>query len=166
MERLVHLRVASGDERPVTAIRRHVLSASIFGVDVNPTAVWLCELRLWLSLVLDHAPADTASIPPLPNLDHNIRCGDTLLGGDFSLVARQSSNGHAGRLRTRYARATGARKRSIGHALERLERTTLVRWLDARLEQVSAQRRSLVMAARGRDLFGGRRGALSAERQQ
>ena len=166
MERLVQLRVASGDRRPATAIRRHVLSASIFGVDVNPTAVWLCELRLWLSLVLDHAPGDAGGIPPLPNLDHNIRCGDTLLGGDFSLVARHSGDARAGTLRTRYARATGARKRAIGQTLERLERTSLLRWLDGRLEQVGAQRRSLVVAARGRDLFGGRRGRVAAERDQ
>ena len=166
MERLVQLRVASGDAQPVSAIRRTVLSASIFGVDVNPTAVWLCELRLWLALALDHAPANHGGIPPLPNLDHNIRCGDTLFGGDFSTVARHSGNGSAGRLRSRYARATGARKRSLARALERLERTTLVHWLDARLEQVTAQRRSLVVAARGRDLFGGRRGTLAAERQQ
>jgi methylase of polypeptide subunit release factors len=165
MERLVQLRVASGDTRPVTAIRRHVLNASIFGVDVNPTAVWLCELRLWLSLVLDHAPADAGGIPPLPNIDHNIRCGDTLLGGDFALVARHAGDARAGALRTRYARATGARKRSLARLLERTERANLVRWLDGRLAQVSAQRRSLVVAARGRDLFGGRRGALAAERE-
>ena len=166
MERLVQLHLATGDTRSLSAIRRQVLSASIFGVDVNPTAVWLCELRLWLSLVLDHVPDDPAGIPPLPNLDHNIRCGDTLLGGDFSLVARQPGGGHAHTLRARYARATGGRKRSLGRALDRAERTALVSWLDARLEQVGALRRSLVMAARGRDLFGGRRGTVANERQQ
>ena len=166
MERLVQLHLAAGDTRSLSAIRRHVLSASIFGVDVNPTAVWLCELRLWLSLVLDHVPNDPAGIPPLPNLDHNIRCGDTLLGGDFSLVTTPLRKPHSHGLRARYARATGARKRSLGRALDRSERTALVAWLDARLEQVGALRKSLVMAARGRDLFGGRRGTVANERQQ
>ena len=165
MERLVQLHLAACDARSVSAIRRHVLSASIFGVDVNPTAVWLCELRLWLSLMLDHSPDDPDTIPPLPNLDHNIRCGDALLGGDFSLVERHSGDARVGTLRARYARATGTRKRSLARALDRLERTALLRWLDARLEQVSAQRKSLVIAARGRDLFGGRRGRLAVERQ-
>jgi hypothetical protein len=41
-----------------------------------------------------------------------------------------------------------------------------VAWLDARLLQVVGQRRSLVAAARGRDLFGGRRGLLSNEREE
>jgi hypothetical protein len=166
MERLVQLHLEAGDTRPLMAIRRQVLSASIFGVDVNPTAVWLCELRLWLSLVLDHVPDDPAGIPPLPNLDHNIRCGDTLLGGDFSLITIASRSAHTHTVRTRYTRATGARKRSLGRALDRMERTNLVSWLDGRLEQVGALRRSLVVAARGRDLFGGRRGTIANERQQ
>jgi hypothetical protein len=162
-ERLVQLRALAGDDRSRTTIRRQVLTASIFGVDINPTAVWLCELRLWLSLVIDHAD-DPASIPPLPNLDHNIRCGDTLMGGDFSLSTPPP--GGASILRSRYARATGARKRSLARALDRTERASLVRWLDARLAQVKEQRRSLLMAARGRDLFGDRRGTVAGERQE
>jgi methylase of polypeptide subunit release factors len=166
LDRLTHLRLAAGDARSPSVIRREVVTQSLFGVDVNPTAVWLCELRLWLSLVIDHPATDPSAVPPLPNLDHNIRCGDTLAGGDFSAGARASRNAHAALLRSRYARATGARKRSLSRALERLERANLVAWVDARLEQVSAQRRSLVAAARGRDLFGGRRGVLAHEREE
>ncbi len=166
VDRLTHLRLATGDARSAGAIRREVVAQSIFGVDVNPTAVWLCELRLWLSLVIDHPATDPLEVPPLPNLDHNIRCGDTLAGGDFSAAGRASRNVHAALLRSRYARATGARKRSLSRALERLERANLVAWYDQRLEQVSAQRRSLVGAARGRDLFGGRRGVLAHEREE
>ena len=162
LDRLTNLRVASGDGRAASVIRREVVTQSIFGVDVNPTAVWLCELRLWLSLVIDHPATSPQAVPPLPNLDHNIRCGDTLTGGDFSLAR----SGRASLLRTRYARATGARKRSLGRALDREERTRLVTWLDARLAHVASQRRSLVAAARGRDLFGGRRGLLANEREE
>jgi hypothetical protein len=165
LDRLTRLRVAAGDERPASAIRRDVLSQSIFGVDVNPTAVWLCELRLWLSLVIDHPAREPSEVPPLPNLDHNIRCGDALLGGDFSLPIGQARDRCAAMLRARYARATGTRKRSLARALDRVERANLVAWVDARLQQVAARRRSLVGAARGRDLFGGRRGALGGERE-
>jgi len=166
VDRLTHLRLAAGDARKPSVIRRDVVSQSIFGVDVNPMAVWLCELRLWLSLVIDHPATDPSAVPPLPNLDHNIRCGDTLTGGDFSLTKDLARDGHAAVLRTRYARATGTRKRSLARALDRLERTRLIAWFDARLEQVAAQRKSLVAAARGRDLFGGRRGALAGEREE
>ena len=167
VDRLTHLRLAAGDSRSPSAIRREVVAQQVFGVDVNPTAVWLCELRLWLSLVIDHPAADPSAVPPLPNLDHNIRCGDTLAGGDFSAGGCASrNNALAVGLRARYARSTGPRKRTLSRALERLERANLVAWLDARLEHVSAQRRSLVGAARGRDLFGGRRGVLSHEREE
>jgi len=165
VDRLTHLRASAGDARPLSTIRRDVLSRSVFGVDVNPTAVWLCELRLWLSLVIDHPATDPSAVPPLPNLDHNIRCGDTLAGSDFSLQTSVARHAQAGQLRTRYARATGTRKRTLARALDRVERASLLAWLDARLEQVAAQRRSLVQAARGRDLFGERRGVLASERE-
>ncbi len=163
LDRLTKLRVASGDGRSLSAIRRDVVTRSVFGVDINPTAVWLCELRLWLALMVDHPASDALSVPPLPNLDHNIRVGDTLAGGDFAL-GRAGDHSPAAILRTRYARSTGARKRSLARALDRAERTALVAWLDARIERLAAQRCSLVTAARGRDLFGGRRGASAGER--
>ena len=165
VDRLTHLRASAGDTRPLSTIRRDVLSRSVFGVDVNPTAVWLCELRLWLSLVIDHPATDPMAVPPLPNLDHNIRCGDSLGGGDFSLTTSPKRQARAVQLRARYSRATGARKRTLARALDRVERASLLAWLDARLEQVAAQRKSLVQAARGRDLFGGRRGVLVGERE-
>lgn len=163
LERLTWLRRISGDGRPPHAIRRDVLTRSIFGVDVNPMAVWLCELRLWLALVMDDPARDPGDVPALPNLDHNIRCGDTLLGGDFSVMGIVKDV-RCATLRTRYTRATGARKRSLGRALDAVERRTLVSWHDARLAQLQDQRCSLIAAARGRDLFGGRRGSLSGER--
>lgn len=163
LERLTRLHVVAGDRREPFAIRRDVLTRSIFGVDINATAVWLCELRLWLALVVDHDAPDAMAIPPLPNLDHNIRCGDTLAGGDLA-SSRVASSPQAGTLHARYARATGARKRTLARALDRAERAALIAWLDTRLDAVAARRRGLVGAARGRDLFGGRRGVLAAER--
>lgn len=166
VDRLTQLRQPCGDRRPAAALRREIVTRSIFGVDVNPTAVWLCELRLWLSMAIDHPATDPADVPPLPNLDHNIRCGDTLLGGDFSVSAGAGGDGRAALLRARYARSTGARKRSLARALDALERGSLVAWIDGRLGQVAAQRRSLVAAARGKDLFGRRRGVIAGERDE
>lgn len=83
LEQLAHLRALAGDLRPVSARRREVLTRSIFGVDVNPMAVWLCELRLWLSVVIDAEDHDGMAVAPLPNLDHNIRVGDALGGAPF-----------------------------------------------------------------------------------
>jgi hypothetical protein len=163
LDRLSKLWQVAGDPADVHGIRRRVLTQSIFGVDVNPMAVWLCELRLWLAVVLDDTTADPLRVTPLPNLDHNIRCGDALVGGDFS-GAGAAGRDTLQRLRLRYVRATGPRKRSLARALERGERTSLRVWLEGQLEQLTAQRRALVQVARGRDLFGARRGALAAER--
>jgi hypothetical protein len=162
LECLTRLHLASGDDRPAARVRRDVVTRSIFGVDVNPTAVWLCELRLWLSIVIEQPESDPTRLPPLPNLDHNVRCGDTLAGGDFTLARPLAGN--LGSLRARYARATGARKRALARELDRRERAGYLSWLDLRLDDLTAQRRELVVSARGRDLFGGRRGSVAGER--
>lgn len=165
LDRLTQLWQLASPASPRDEVRRRVLTESLFGVDVNPTAVWLCELRLWLAVVLDQETTDPRRVTPLPNLDHNIRCGDSLAGGDFSLAVVSHGAGELARLRLRYARATGPRKRSLVRALERLERAHHVAWLDSRCALLSERRRALVVAARGRDLFGGRRGAVAAERE-
>ncbi|HSA57715.1 MAG TPA: DNA methyltransferase, partial [Gemmatimonadaceae bacterium] len=164
LERIGGVLQTCGDDRPLAAIRRHVLTRSIFGVDINPMAVWLCELRLWLAVVLDDGTDDPLRVAPLPNLDHNIRCGDSLAGGDFAETVAPRAGRLRG-LRSRYARATGPRKRSLARALDREERTHLRAWLEAQLARLMEQRRALVQAARGRDLFGARRGPVAGERE-
>lgn len=47
--------------------RRHAIQSSLFGVDINPTAIELCRLRLWLALLVD--TPDGAAPEPLPNLE-------------------------------------------------------------------------------------------------
>ncbi|MGH7622301.1 MAG: DNA methyltransferase, partial [Gemmatimonadaceae bacterium] len=140
LERVADFRVQLGDRRDVAAIRRDVLTRSIFGVDVNPTAVWLCELRLWLSVVIESAESDPAAVVPLPNLDRNIRVGDALAGGAFR--ERDARAPVALRhLRERYSRATGVRKESLARLLERAARSRAIAMLDAELELVRQRRR-------------------------
>ena len=154
---IARVRAAAGDERTPAEIRREVLASSIFGVDVNRTAVWLCELRLWLSVVIEAADVDPLRVPPLPNLDHHIRVGDTLLGGDFTGLAGMGSPAALAQLRVRYARSSGNRKRTLSRALDRVERDFARRALDASIAAVRARRRELLLAHRGADLFGDRR---------
>ena len=78
LEEVSGLKRRLGDARPLHDIRRAVLTSSIFGVDVNPTAVWLCELRLWLCMAIENPERDPMRVSPLPNLDRNIRVGDSL----------------------------------------------------------------------------------------
>ena len=59
-------------------LRQSIIERSLFGVDVKPEAVRLCELRLWLAVV-SRTDRSIDSIPPLPNLDRNILQGNSLL---------------------------------------------------------------------------------------
>jgi len=156
LERIAALRKENGEAGSNADIRRRVLTSSIFGVDLNPMAVWLCELRLWLSIVIESDDTDPMSIAPLPNLDRHIRVGDSLAGGAFDLRDGPVSGRKIVSLRARYTRAVGARKRTLARALDRLERTAAIDVLDRERVRLSADRRELLIAVRARDLFGDR----------
>jgi methylase of polypeptide subunit release factors len=59
-------------------LRRRIVANSLYGVDLKPEAVRLCELRLWLAIV-SGSDATIETIEPLPNLDRNILQGNSLL---------------------------------------------------------------------------------------
>jgi hypothetical protein len=63
------------------AIRRLVAQRCVFGVDVNPMAVQLARLSLWL--------ATLSSDRPLSFLDHHLATGDSLIGASFANLARE-----------------------------------------------------------------------------
>lgn len=56
----------------VNLLKRHVLKRCIYGVDLNPMAVELAKVSLWLDCFTLGAP--------LSFLDHHLRCGNSLLG--------------------------------------------------------------------------------------
>ena len=154
LERLAGLRAAAGDDRPLAERRRGVLARSVFGVDVNPMAVWLCELRLWLSISVEDEETDPMRVRPLPNLDRNVRVGDALAGEVRASHAGASRT--IARLRERYARASGPSKHGLGRALDRAERRQSTDAIERELVAVAAARRELAIARRARDLFGER----------
>ncbi len=57
-------------------LKRKIIENCLYGVDIQEQAVRICELRLWLSLVVDYNGSD---IPPLPNLSYRIRQGNSLI---------------------------------------------------------------------------------------
>ncbi|MBI5788111.1 MAG: Eco57I restriction-modification methylase domain-containing protein, partial [Candidatus Schekmanbacteria bacterium] len=71
-------------ERIPYNFKRHAIQESIYGVDLDPGAVEIAKLRLWLSLVVDEE--DIRQIKPLPNLDYKIVCGNSLLAFDPGLL--------------------------------------------------------------------------------
>ena len=66
----------TGEEQPspsaFRAAIRDVIRECIYGVDLNPLAVELCKVALWLEA---HTPGE-----PLNFLDHHIKCGNSIVG--------------------------------------------------------------------------------------
>ena len=60
------------EETELAYWRRRVVESCVYGVDLNPMAVELAKLSLWLHTV--------AKGEPLSFLDHHIRCGNSLIG--------------------------------------------------------------------------------------
>ncbi|MDR0911617.1 MAG: Eco57I restriction-modification methylase domain-containing protein [Methanobrevibacter sp.] len=58
-----------------------IIQRSLYGVDVMPWAIRAAELRLWLQLIIEtNIPIeDLKANPLLPNLDLNLRIGDSLV---------------------------------------------------------------------------------------
>ena len=168
LERLAAWYGQAGDMRGPDVIRRELLSRALFGVDRDATAVWLCELRLWLAVAVACDEPDPLRVPPLPNLDRNIRVGDALAGtvdwaGREPAVAPRMV--HVAELRSRYARATGARKRNAARTLDAAERRAALESLEAVLARLRARRTDVVAARRGRDLFGNRSRLATLDRE-
>jgi hypothetical protein len=69
------------DEADRAMFRRIVAQRCLFGVDLNPTAVQLARLSLWL--------ATLSANKPLTFLDHHLVCGNSLIGASPVDIARQ-----------------------------------------------------------------------------
>ena len=65
------------------ALRREIAQRSLYGVDLNPMAVQLARLSIWL--------ASLASDKPLTFLDHHLVAGNSLIGASLEDVWRQPS---------------------------------------------------------------------------
>ncbi len=99
----------SAKGRAVYDFKRHAIQNCLYGVDIDPGAVEIAKLRLWLSLVVDED--DVKQLRPLPNLDYKIVAGDSLLG-----VKRDVLNAHLFKrleeLKPQYFNAANRREKS------------------------------------------------------
>ncbi|MDQ2688611.1 MAG: BREX-1 system adenine-specific DNA-methyltransferase PglX, partial [Armatimonadota bacterium] len=67
------------EEAKLAYWKRRVVEACIYGVDLNPLAVELAKLSLWL---------ETVDRVPLNFLDHHLRCGNSLLGTPLKALSQ------------------------------------------------------------------------------
>ena len=86
----------ASEETELAYWRRRVVESCVYGVDLNPMAVELAKLSLWLHTV--------AKGEPLSFLDHHVRCGNSLIGAkienlsnlpDLDKSRRQTSESQA-----------------------------------------------------------------------
>jgi len=175
LERLTALRLAASHGRSRAAqLRREILRDNLFGVDVNPIAVRLAELRLWLAVIADDPTTEISRIAPLPNLDGVIRQGDTLLdpigaaralSGDLPygpaaavrLVSAARRAVFTARGRDRRGSAAELRTSEVGLASRLVE--TAAHAAARRLKELTCEEQSL-------DLFGNPKGLTLEQREE
>lgn len=160
LDRLLEIRSGHGIARH--RLSREILQKNLFGVDINPTAVRLTELRLWLAVIAAD-PAETAeAVSPLPNLDSLVRQGDSL-ADPLNLVTRFPFRGGAmggtlTRLRRALIGATGEDKRAAAKQLRQAEIAAMGECLAFAESSVERGMRECLLSARTCDLFGTARG--------
>lgn len=61
--------------------KQKLIENCLFGVDINANSVRICQLRLWIELLKSAYYRDLAAtqLETLPNIDINIKCGNSLL---------------------------------------------------------------------------------------
>jgi len=75
--------------------KRTIIENCLFGVDLNPKSVEICQLRLWIELLKNayyykNEQTEEKVLQTLPNIDINIKCGNSLLNRTpFNVDIRQ-----------------------------------------------------------------------------
>ncbi|MBI5725962.1 MAG: Eco57I restriction-modification methylase domain-containing protein [Planctomycetes bacterium] len=80
--------LASG-ESTLLFWKRRIVEHCIYGVDLNPVAVELAKLALWLETASTHQP--------LTFLDHHLRCGNSLVGANIEVMGGLPDERNIGR---------------------------------------------------------------------
>ena len=76
--------------------KQTIIENCLFGVDINPNSVKICRLRLWIELLKNaYYNQSTNQLETLPNIDINIKCGNSLvsrfpLDADLSRALKRS----------------------------------------------------------------------------
>ncbi|KAB1193472.1 type II restriction endonuclease subunit M [Haloferax sp. MBLA0076] len=84
--------IASGKGNASLYAKRTIILNNLYGVDIDDGAVEICKLRLWLSMVAD-IEDEPGEVEPLPNIDFNIRQGNSLIGfTELTEVATESGD--------------------------------------------------------------------------
>lgn len=115
---------------PISSYQRklEIIQTNLYGVDLDPFAVNIARLRLWLSLAVEF---EGQNPPPLPNLDFKIETGDSLTAPDPSTGLqgsfRQQQIGEYFRLKGSYMTTHGSEKLALREQIATL-RSEIASW--------------------------------------
>ena len=108
-----------------------IISHCLFGVDLNPKSVDICQLRLWIEL-LKNAYYDGDKLVTLPNIDINIKQGDSLLHNlplDADIMPRLEKNCISIKtykeVNANYKNANKSRRREYNEILRNIQKNIL-----------------------------------------
>lgn len=93
-------------------LKLSIIENNIFGVDIQPMAVEIARLRVWLSVIVDEK--DISNIKPLPNLDFKFIAANTLVkleDGQTDLFADSELDIKLHDLRNKYFNARSPKKK-------------------------------------------------------
>jgi hypothetical protein len=135
---------------------RHLVTRRLFGVDRHPVAVRICELRLWLEVLRAMRGRPPHRVPPLPNLDANVRAGDALIDPLFNGAIDNLAARAILRRQRAIVAAHGASKRTAIAAARVAERTAMLRAMAIQESTLDRAIEDLLVAARAPTLFGDR----------
>ena len=88
LQKMVDLYGYLGDTRSDYQLKIHILSNSIYGVDILEIATEISRLRAWLSLVVDE---DATDPQPLPNLEFKFATANSLIQLDLPEIKDANS---------------------------------------------------------------------------
>ena len=96
---------STGDLHLTIHLKRLILTRNIYGVDLDAAAVEVTQLSLYLKMLENENRttlqrqrellADEADIALLPPLQDNIKCGNSLIASDFSMIPEDLVRVHA-----------------------------------------------------------------------
>ena len=108
-----------------------IIGHCLFGVDLNPKSVDICQLRLWIEL-LKNAYYDGDKLVTLPNIDINIKQGDSLLHNlslDFDIMPILKKNYFSistyKEVTTNYKSAEKSKRREYDRILKSIQKQLL-----------------------------------------
>ena len=134
--------------------KRKIIENCLFGVDINPNAVAICQLRLWIEL-LKNAYYENGVMETLPNIDINIKCGNSLIHKIQFQVGQSIGTKDAGFSKSDQAlikdyKATVKKYHSASDKREKHELKNIVSKIKDNLHMACQQ---LVMKAKGNQLY-------------